>query len=219
MRKVCYAICFLLVIAQSVNADSKDPNYVNELLRTRSEFVVKDSKDPEILLRRIWDATINVIKAEDLDRKSKEDVIDKIINPIFDFPLMSKLALGRKNWSKLNSQQRVKFIDLFVKRLRNSYREKILLYTNQTASFKTGIHKKNTLHIPMDIVSEDHKTAMLYKLRKMDKRWKIYDLNIAGVSIVLTYRSQFDDVLGRGSVEDLLSLLEKPAIPDKPSGH
>jgi phospholipid transport system substrate-binding protein len=217
MKIFCYAICFLLVICQSVNADSKDPNYVNELLRTRPEFAVKDSDDPEVLLRRIWDATINVIKAEDLDRKSKEDVIDKIINPVFDFPLMSKLALGRKNWSKLNSQQRVQFIDLFVKRLRSSYREKILLYTNQTASFKTGVHKKNTLQIPMDLVSEDHKTAMLYKLRKMDKRWKIYDLDIAGVSIVLTYRSQFDDVLGRGSVEDLLSLLEKPPVPDKPS--
>lgn len=219
MRKVCYAICFLLVIAQSVNADSKDPNYVNELLRTRSEFVVKDSKDPEILLRRIWDATINVIKAEDLDQRSKEGVIDKVIDPIFDFPLMSKLALGRKNWSKLNSQQREKFIDLFVKRLRSSYRAKILLYTNQTASFKPGVYTKKTLQIPMDLVSEDHKTAMLYKLRKTSERWKIYDLNIAGVSIVLTYRSQFDDVLGRGSVEDLLSLLEKPAIPDKPSGH
>ncbi|MBW8036407.1 MAG: ABC transporter substrate-binding protein [Planctomycetes bacterium] len=217
MKIFCYAICFLLVAGQSVNADSKDPNYVNELLRTRAEFVVKDSKDPEVLLRRIWDATINVIKAEDIDRRTKENLIDKIINPIFDFPLMSKLALGRKNWSKLNSQQREKFIDLFVKRLRNSYRGKILLYTNQTASFKPGVHKKKTLQIPMDLVSEDHKLAMLYKLRKMSERWKIYDLEIEGVSIVLTYRSQFDDVLGRGTVEDLLSLLEKPAIPDKPS--
>jgi phospholipid transport system substrate-binding protein len=51
---------------------------------------------------------------------------------------------------------------------------------------------------------------MLYKLRKVAKRWKIYDVEIQGVSILLTYRSQFDEILSRGTVEDLLSRLEKP---------
>ena len=59
---------------------------------------------------------------------------------------------------------------------------------------------------------------MLYKLHGIDEqsrskaneRWKIYDLEIEGVSILLTYRSQFDDILRRGTVEDLLSHLEKP---------
>jgi len=62
----------------------------------------------------------------------------------------------------------------------------------------------------MELISKDKKVAMIYKLRKVEKEWKIYDVEIEGVSILLTYRSQFDDILSRGTVEDLLSRLENP---------
>jgi phospholipid transport system substrate-binding protein len=50
---------------------------------------------------------------------------------------------------------------------------------------------------------------MLYKFWKSRQGWKIYDLEIAGVSVVQTYRSQFDQVLRNGTFEDLLKELEK----------
>jgi phospholipid transport system substrate-binding protein len=62
----------------------------------------------------------------------------------------------------------------------------------------------------MELISKDKKVTITHKLRKVDKRWKIYDVDIQGVSILLTYRSQFDDILRKGTVEDLLSRLEKP---------
>ena len=43
----------------------------------------------------------------------------------------------------------------------------------------------------------------------MDQGWKIYDVEIEGVSVLLTYRSQFNDILKNGTIEDLLSRLEK----------
>jgi phospholipid transport system substrate-binding protein len=62
----------------------------------------------------------------------------------------------------------------------------------------------------MKLINKDSEITILYKLRKADKFWKIYDVEIQGVSILLTYRSQFDDILRRGTVKDLLSRLEKP---------
>jgi phospholipid transport system substrate-binding protein len=70
----------------------------------------------------------------------------------------------------------------------------------------------------MVLISQDKEIAILYKLHKLDVQgkgrvnmpWRIYDVEIEGVSILLTYRSQFDDILRRGTVEDLLSHLEKP---------
>ncbi len=44
-------------------------------------------------------------------------------------------------------------------------------------------------------------------VRKADNHWKIYDVEIEGVSILLTYRAQFDDILSRGTVEDLFARL------------
>ena len=61
----------------------------------------------------------------------------------------------------------------------------------------------------MELISKDKKVTIIHKMRKVGKKWKIYDVDIQGVSILLTYRSQFDDILSRGSVKELFDLLEK----------
>jgi phospholipid transport system substrate-binding protein len=196
IRRLCCGLLLLLVAGQYVNADDKDPN---------------DPNDPNELLRSKWDAVVSVLQNKDIEQKEKESEISKIVNPSFDFPLMAKLALGKKNWLKLNQQQREKFAQLFVERLSASYREKITLYTDEKVSFKPSVQKKKTTYVPIELVSKDKTIAMLYKLRKADGCWKIYDVEIEGISILLTYRSQFDDILRHGTVEELLSRLEKPA--------
>ncbi|MHC4069324.1 MAG: Tgt2/MlaC family protein [Planctomycetota bacterium] len=193
IRRLCCGLLLLLMAGQYVNADDKDPNEPNKLLRTK------------------WDAVVSVLQNKDIEQEEKEEQISKIVNPSFDFPLMAKLALGKKNWPKLNEQQRKKFTELFIERVSTSYCDKISLYTDEKVLFKPSIQKKKTTYIPMELISKDKTIAMLYKLRKVDGCWKIYDVEIEGVSIILTYRSQFDDILRRGTVEELLSRLEKPA--------
>jgi len=195
MRSLWGAFLVLLIVGQGVNADSKDPN---------------DPNDPRELLQTKWDAVISVLQNKDIDQEAKERKISKIVSPIFDFSLMAKLALGRKHWPKLTPPQGEKFTELFTERLKKSYREKIALYKDEKIVLKPTVQKKNTVYIPTELIHKDKKVAILYKLRKADKRWKIYDVEIQGVSILLTYRSQFDEILRRSTVEDLLSRLEKP---------
>jgi phospholipid transport system substrate-binding protein len=198
MRNLWCALLVLLVAGQSVSADDKDPNDPRELLQTK------------------WDAAISVLQKKNIDEKAKKKQISKIVSPMFDFPLMAKLALGRRHWPKLNPAQREKFTRLFVERLKSSYQERITLYTNEEALFKPAIKNKKSkaiVYVPMELVHKDKKVAILYKLRKVDlpkAAWKVYDVEIQGVSILLTYRSQFDDILSKGTVKDLLSQLEKP---------
>ena len=194
----------LLVAFQVVNSDNKDPNDPNEPTDPNIP------SDPEELLHNKWDAIVSILQNKDIDQEDKEKRISKIVTPIFDFPLMAKLALGRKHWPKFTPPQREKFTMLFTERLKRSYWEKIALYKDEKISFKPKTQKKNTIYIPSELIHEDKKVAILYKLRKIDKRWKIYDVEIQGVSILLTYRSQFDEILSRGTVEDLLSRLQKP---------
>jgi phospholipid transport system substrate-binding protein len=141
----------------------------------------------------------------------KKEQIYKIVSPLFDFPLMAKLTLGRKNWPKLNSPQQEKFSRLFTQRLKDSYLEKVKLYTDEKALYKPVQQKKKTIiYVPVQLITKDSEIDILYKLRKAEKYWKIYDVEIQGVSILLTYRSQFDDILRRSTVKELLSQLEKP---------
>ncbi len=231
-----WVILILLVLGQGVEAKEKrskdadqqpaggpasrgnDANDPNELWWSRWDARIKDPNDPMHLVKVKWDAIIKVLQAQDLDQKTKEKIIDRIVSPMFDFPLMGQLALGRTHWPKLDAAQREKFVRLFVARLKALYLEKTALYTNEKFVLKPAAPKKNTIQIPMTLISEEKEITILYKLYKLDDRakssatgrWRIYDVEIEGVSILLTYRSQFDDILRRGSVEDLLSQLEKP---------
>ncbi len=194
LRLFCAGLIFL-VASQLVNADNKDPN---------------DPNNPEEFLQNKWDAVVSILQNKKIDQKAKEKKINKIISPIFDFPLMAKLSLGRKNWTKFSPPQRDKFTLLFTERIKKSYWEKIGLYKDEKVLFKPKVQKKKTIYIPSELRYNDKKVAILYKLRKIEKCWKIYDVEIQGVSILLTYRSQFDEILRRGTVKDLLSRLEKP---------
>ena len=213
----CAAVLFFAV-AQCAFAADKDRNDPNSLLKARPEFRVRDSNDPNELLMNAWNAAVNVLRAKDVNRKLKEKVIEKQISPLFDFPLMAKLTLGREHWPKLNPQQAEEFTRLFTRRLKDAYREKIMLYEDEKASLQPAVHSGRTLRIPMQVVSEERAIEILYKLRKEDKRWKIYDIEIQGVSILLTYRSQFDDILRDGSVSDLLGRLKNPEPLKDPAG-
>jgi phospholipid transport system substrate-binding protein len=200
MKSLWSIVLVVLIACQCVNAGSKDPNGPND---------PNYPSDPHELLRVKWGAVIKILQNKEIDQDVKEKKINKIVNSIFDFPLMAKLALGRKHWPKLTPPQREKFTRLFVEMLRISYREKISLYTDENVLFKPAVKKKSTVYIPMELKSKDKKVAVLHKLHNREKRWKVYDVEIQGISILLTYKSQFDDILSRGTVEDLLSRLEK----------
>ncbi len=230
-----WVILVLLVLGQDVEAKEKrpkdakeqpggtaasraqDPNDPNELWWSRWDVRVKDPNNPMELLTAKWNAVLKVLQAKDVEQKLKENIIDRVVSPMFDFPLMGQLALGRTHWPKLDAAQREKFIQLFVTRLKALYLEKTALYTNEKFVLKAGVPKKNMVQIPMTLTSEGKDILILYKLHKLDEpgkskgsgRWRIYDVEIEGVSILLTYRSQFDDILRRGTVQDLLSQLEK----------
>jgi phospholipid transport system substrate-binding protein len=196
MRRLWGHLLILLIVCQAGYAESKDPNYPS---------------DPNELIRSKWRAVISVLRNKKIDQKEKEKKISKIVSPIFDFPLMAKLTLGREHWPKLTPPQQKKFTKLFTERLKTSYREKIALYKNEKVEFKSAIRKKNIIYIPTELISKDKKVIIIHKLHKAGKLWKVYDVEIQGVSIVLTYQSQFDDILSKGTIEDLLSRLEEPA--------
>jgi phospholipid transport system substrate-binding protein len=229
-------VLVLLVLGRDVGADEKypedtngqsegksdsgvkDANDPNELWWSRWDAFVKDPNDPNNLLEAKWNAVVTVLQNKEMDQELKKKIIDKIMSPIFDSELMAKLALGRTHWPKLTAPQQKRFTDLFAERLKSFYLEKTTLYKNEKVLFKSAVQKNNTIHIPVMLISNDEEVAILYKFHKMDEAgtskmneyWKIYDVEIEGISILLTYRSQFDDILRGGSVEDLLSQLEKP---------
>ena len=176
-----------------------------------SETVMADDKmSAEEFLKSKLDQVFAVLQKENLGQPAKDDQIVEIVTPMFDFPLMAKLSLGKKHWSGLSEENKERFTELFIKRLRRSYLNKFILYTDEKIIYEAPVEVSEKIQIPTNLISKDKKISMVYKLYKSNDNWKIYDIEIQGVSIIRSYRSQFDEILQSGSIDDLLLKLEKP---------
>ena len=169
-----------------------------------------DKNAAKELLETKIDAALAVLQKKDLVQQDKNEQVIKIVEPIFDYDLMAKLTLGRKYWPDLSEKDRKKFTDLFVARLKATYIDKLSLYTDEKIAYDKPVQQGIKVQIPTKVISKSNSIAMMYKLYKSSNGWKIYDIEIEGVSLISTYRSQFYDILSKGTIDDLLLKLEKP---------
>lgn len=169
------------------------------------------SPTAEELLRQNLTAVFAVLTDQRLSQEAKKTEIERIVNPMFDFALMSKLTLGRKYWPDLSTEQRERFTKLFVERLRQSYLDRLTLYTDETVQYEPAVAVQEKVQIPTSLVSKEGRISILYKFYESSAGWRIYDLEIEGVSIIRSYRSQFYEILKTGSFDDLLAKLGQPA--------
>ena len=190
MKILSYASLILLILHQPVFAEKLS--------------------SAEILLKENLDAVFAILQNRDLSQGEKTKEIIEIVNPMFDFSLMAKLTLGRKYWPKLTPEQKDSFTQLFIKRLRSSYLDRITLYTDEKVTFEPTVEVKQKIHIPTYLLSKGKRFSILYKFYHSDSTWKLYDLEIQGVSIIRSYRSQFGEILKSGTFDDLLAKLEQP---------
>ena len=154
---------------------------------------------------------ITYLRDTSLEKETRNKQIIAEVNTIFDFKLMAKLSLG-KQWKKTKKQQREEFVKVFVKRIQQSYLEKLDLYTDEEVIIGDAKQtKKKRAVLTTYLVSEDDKKEMIYKFRKHKKRgWLVYDVNILGVSFIQTYRSQFAGVLKNKTMDELIEDLKNP---------
>jgi len=170
-----------------------------------------DKSEVDKLLKNNLDAVFTVLQKKDLKPQAKNKEIVDIITPMFDFELMARLSLGKKHWPGLSQDKKERFTELFIKRLKTSYLNNFNLYTNEKVIYEPSVQVRKKVHAQTYLVSKDKKISILYKLYKAENNWKIYDLEIQGVSIIRSYRSQFSSILKSGTIDDLLLKLEDPA--------
>lgn len=163
------------------------------------------------LLKNKIDSVLTVLEKKDMADAEKKKKIMDIVEPVIDFKLMAKLTLGKANWSKLSESQQQEFIDLFVKRLKASYLDKTTLYSDQKVDYHPASKQGNKILVPMDVVTEEESAEVLYKFYSAGDQWKVYDVEINGVSLIKSYRSQFDEILRSGTVEALFDELKESA--------
>ncbi len=148
------------------------------------------------------------LKAESA-KEIKKEKLRLIYNELFDDVELSKRTLSR-NWNSLNVEQRKEFVVLFRQVLEKAYIDRILAYTDEKIVFDREVMVSGTqAEVQTKVVTASKEIPIVYRVILKDNAWKVYDVVIETVSLVLNYRTQFNDILAKNTPAQLIEILRK----------
>ncbi|HKA61296.1 MAG TPA: ABC transporter substrate-binding protein [Methylomirabilota bacterium] len=187
------AVALAATVALAMTAASASAGVPTDQLRGAVDRVLKTLDDPSL-------------KGQN-KLAERRVAVRKIANEIFDFAEIAKRSLAQ-HWQPLSEAQRNEFVGLFADLLERSYISKIETYGGEKiqytaermdgdfATVSTKIVTKNGTEVPVD-----------YRMVKRTDHWLVYDVSIEGVSLVSSYRTQFNKIIQTSSYNELVTKL------------
>ena len=122
---------------------------------------------------------------------------------------MTALAMGR-DWNKASPEQKKRLSEEFKTLLVRTYANAVTSYKNQTVAYKpTRLQGGETdVVVKTEILQPGNKPVQLdYALEKQGDSWKVYDVIVAGVSLVTNYRDTFTQEVRANGIDGLIQML------------
>lgn len=170
---------------------------------------------PDQLVRTTTDKIIEIVKSDKAiqsgDIKRILEVAETHASPHFDFVRMTRLAMGA-NWKQANPSQQEELVRQFRTLLLRTYAVALKEYRSQTidvrplkipagstdVQVKTVVNQPGAQAIPID-----------YDMERTPQGWKVYDVTIGGVSLVVNFRSSFDAEIRKSGVDGLVKSISE----------
>jgi len=158
------------------------------------------------------DAVLKILSDPELKKQAKaverRRAIRTVANDIFDFNEISRRSLA-VHWQARAPAERQEFVALFGDLLENSYISKIesysgekIVYAGETVDGQLAIVKTRL------VTRQGTEVPVEYRMFLRDDRWRAYDVNIEGISLVANYRAQFNTIISRSGYPDLVAKLK-----------
>ncbi|MCO5100785.1 MAG: ABC transporter substrate-binding protein [Burkholderiaceae bacterium] len=170
---------------------------------------------PNEMIHRLSDEVLGRINADPAlkagDSRKIDQLVDGIVMPHVDFQRMTALAVGR-SWRDATPAQRQQLMDLFRTLLIRTYSGALSQVGDQKVRMKPfrADPADTDVIVRSEVLQPGREPAQLdYRLRKVGDAWKIYDVNVLGVWLVETYRTQFAQEASAGGVEALIRSLQQ----------
>lgn len=178
-----------------------------------SSFAYANDMGPDELVKATASDVMSIIRADkDIQGGNKQKIyalVDAKVLPHFDFTRMTRLAVGRY-WKQATPEQQQKLVNEFRDLLVRTYALSLSSYKNQTIDYKplrmnpgdtdvtvkTSVVQPGGQPIPID-----------YQMIKTPNGWKVYDITVEGVSLVVNYRSSFSREIQEGGMDKLIKTL------------
>jgi len=157
------------------------------------------------VLEILRDPKLKVTAAKEIKREKLRLIYERM----FDDVEFSKRTLARR-WNSINTTQRQEFVQLFRQVLEKAYINHILAYSNEKIVFdRETMVSGSQAEVQTRIVTSSKEIPISYRMIMKDGDWKVYDVVIENVSLVLNYRSQFNEILSNNTFEQLFEILRK----------
>ena len=177
-----------------------------------SPLAMAEVEAPDALVKRISSDVLASVKADPAIQKGDISrivaLVDAKIMPNVNFSRMTSMAVGRARRQAPPEQQK-QLQDEFKTLLVRTYAGALGEVRDQTLSFKPMRSKPEDTEVVVrsEVRGKGEPIQLDYRLEKADSGWKIYDLNVLGVWLVETYKSQFAQEINTKGIDGLIANL------------
>ncbi|MFY9314159.1 MAG: ABC transporter substrate-binding protein [Burkholderiales bacterium] len=193
-----------------------------------------DVMPPDVLVKNVTLEVVDILQKDKeiqegsaAGRKKVIALIEAKVLPHFNFEAMTASAVGR-NWAKASTDQKTRLNDEFKTLLVRTYSSALASYSNQKFDFRPLRAKPTDTDVTVNVrvvQSGAQLVTIDYDMEKRPNGWKVWDVRVAGVSLVANYRTEFDTQVRDNGIDGLIKALqnknrtlEKPAATASSEG-
>lgn len=171
--------------------------------------------EPLDLIKSAVEKGIQVLKDPQLKssdkKKERVERLKEIINPIFDYEEMARRTMG-SHWRRFTPAEQQEFYSLFRGFLEKIYSDKLDFFNSQRVIFSREAIEQDYAQVESTVIdTKGAESPVVYRLKRTDGKWKVYDAVVENISIINNYRSQFDRVISKSSFDELKKMLKEKA--------
>ena len=174
---------------------------------------------PDELVKKVTDDILSAVKSDKQlaagDKEKALKLAEEKVLPLIDFQEATRLAVGR-SWKDASNEQKERLTTEFRRMLVRTYSNALGRYEGQTMKVLPSHYKPDETDVTVrnQYIRPGQKPVEIdYAMHKTDDGWKIYDIVVEGVSLVLTYRSEFDAIVKQGGIDQLIKRLAEKNTP------
>ena len=165
---------------------------------------------PDLLVKNVTLEVIDIIsKDKDIQSGNQKKIIDLVeakVLPHFNFAAMTRLAVA-VNWDKATPEQKRQLTEEFKTLLVRTYSSALSAYRVQKFDFRPLRAKPSDTDVTVQVrIAQGGRepVSLEYDMERTPAGWKVYDVRVAGVSLVVNYRTEFANEIRNGGIDGLI---------------
>ncbi|MBF0196562.1 MAG: ABC transporter substrate-binding protein [Planctomycetes bacterium] len=169
----------------------------------------QNAEGMETFLQGNIEKIVEIITNAEASSDEKKSQVSKVFSEAFDLPRLAAMSLGGSSWRKLSLEEKKKFTGKFSEFVLSFYVNKLDQYNNNQITYGKGKMRSKTKGVmPVDVEFQGKVARMNYSMVYSKDVWKIFDVEVEGIRLSTTYRSQFQSLYQKKGFDGIISALD-----------